>query len=148
MLKTPSLDFPTATHLFLYLNVELFDTLQGQFLPFDENPDRVSHEAFRHAKYLGRHGGRQQDHLNFRIQVAENVIDLIFESSRQHLVSFIQDENANIIRIWRKKTTNLGNNSDTTFQQNRPRVSDENITTPMSNVLKFHYEYFTVFIFC
>ena len=52
-----------------YLDVKLADTLEGQLLLLDKDPDGVPHEALGHLQHVTGHGGRQQDHLNItRIQ--------------------------------------------------------------------------------
>lgn len=50
-------------HLSLHVDVELADTLQGQLLLLDQDPDGVPHELLGHLEHVGRHRGGQQNHL-------------------------------------------------------------------------------------
>ncbi len=49
--------------LLLDSDVELFDTLEGQLVPLDENSDGVAHELFGNLQDVGRHGGGEKDDL-------------------------------------------------------------------------------------
>jgi len=87
---TQSVELP---FLFLHTDIELFDTFQGEFIPLDKNLDGVVHELLGDFKCIGGHGGGKQTHLDAGRQCCEDVVDLIFESTREHFVGLIKDEN-------------------------------------------------------
>ena len=90
------------THLTFYFNVELPDTLEGQFLFLYEDPDWFPHESGGHLQYILGHGSGEQDHLDLLIQVLEHIVDLILESTAQHLVGLIQNKDLNVTWICNK----------------------------------------------
>ena len=57
---TESIQLPLFS---LYSNIELTDTLEGELLLLDEDPDGVPHEPGGNLQHLRGHGGRQQDNL-------------------------------------------------------------------------------------
>ena len=79
-------------------HVELTDTLEGQLLLLDEDSDGITHEAGGHLQDLGGHGGREKHHLDVGVQVPEHIVDLVLETTGQHLVGLIQDEHLDIVR--------------------------------------------------
>merc|ERR1711881_8375 len=81
---------------FLLFNkdVELLDTLQGKFFFLDQDNDGFWHEASGNFQYIFRHSSRQQNNLDVGRHFSENIVDLIFESTRQHLVSFIENKHS------------------------------------------------------
>ena len=78
-------------------DVKLADTLKGEFLLLDEDADGVSHESSRHLENLCRHGGREQHDLDVGVEVAEHIVDLVLEATRQHLVSLVQDKHLDLV---------------------------------------------------
>ena len=50
--------------LLIHGDVELFNTVQGEFLVLDQNLNRGSHELPGHLEHLWRHGRREKSHLN------------------------------------------------------------------------------------
>ena len=74
-------------------------TFEGEFLFLDEDPDWVPHELGGDVQDLCWHGGGQEDHLNVGVQETENVVDLILESTAQHLVSLVQNEHLNVLGL-------------------------------------------------
>lgn len=68
------------------------DTLKSELIPLYENPDRVTHELLGDLKHLGRHGSREKDDLSFGGKELENIVDRVFESSGEHLVSLVKTE--------------------------------------------------------
>lgn len=59
---------------FLFLNgdVELFDTLEGQFILLHKNANRITHELFGDLEYIGRHCGGEEDDLSVLRKKLEN----------------------------------------------------------------------------
>jgi hypothetical protein len=73
-------------------DVELLDTFQGQFVPLDENPNRLSHELLGHLEHIRRHGGREKNDLGVLREELEDLVDLVLETAGQHLIGFIETE--------------------------------------------------------
>ena len=78
-------------------DVELLDTFQGQFVPLDENPNGLSHELLGHLEHVCGHGCREKDNLSVLREELENLIDLVFETARQHLIGFIKAEDFDVV---------------------------------------------------
>ena len=62
--------------LLLHSNIELLDTLEGQLVPLDENPNGVTHELLRHFQHIGRHSGGQQDDLGVLCVICRKLISI------------------------------------------------------------------------
>ena len=79
---------------FLLFNrdVELLDTFQGQFVPLDENPNRLSHELLRHLEHVCGHRGGEKDDLSVLREELEDFVDLVLETAGQHFISLIETE--------------------------------------------------------
>lgn len=54
---------PLQQYLFLHVDVELADTLQGKLLLLDQDADGLTHELLGDLQHILGHGGRQQHHL-------------------------------------------------------------------------------------
>lgn len=54
---------PLQQYLFLHVDVELADTLQGKLLLLDQDADGLTHELLGDLQDILGHGGRQQNHL-------------------------------------------------------------------------------------
>merc|ERR1719234_1549646 len=78
-------------------DVELTDSLQSELLLLDKDPHRVPHEPGGHLQHLLGHGGRQKDHLNLLVKMTEDIIDLILETARQHLIGLIEHKLLDVI---------------------------------------------------
>mmetsp|Transcript_107464 Transcript_107464/g.321408 ORF Transcript_107464/g.321408 Transcript_107464/m.321408 type:complete len:292 (-) Transcript_107464:48-923(-) len=83
--------------LLLDCHIELPDTLQRQLILLHQDPDGFAHELGSQLQNVRRHGGREEAHLHVWRQRLEDVVDLILEAPRQHLVSLIQHEGDEII---------------------------------------------------
>ena len=73
-------------------NVELANTLQRQLVFLHVDVHRVSHKLRGEILTIWRHGGQEETHLNIPAQRFEDVVDLILEATRQHLVGLITDK--------------------------------------------------------
>jgi hypothetical protein len=83
--------------LLLDVDVELTDTLQGQLLFLDQDADGVAHEVLADLQHLRWHGSRQEDDLHIIRQLLEDLLDLILETSRQHLISLVENEELDVV---------------------------------------------------
>lgn len=81
------------TLLRIYFGIPLFAlTLEGQLVLLHQDADRGGHKAVGHLEHVERHGGREQSHLHALREKLENVVDLVLETARKHLVGFVEDE--------------------------------------------------------
>jgi len=107
---------------FLLLNgdVELLDTFKSQLVTLDENTDGVAHEFGGDLEDIGRHGGGEEDNLGRRGEELEDVVDLILESTREHLIGFIETEDLDVVGL---EGTTLDH------VENTSRSTDNNVYT-------------------
>jgi len=80
-------------------DVELTDTLEGKLVLLHEDTDRVAHELGSELQYIRGHGGGEEGNLDARRQAFEDVIDLLLETARKHLIGLIEDEQLNAINL-------------------------------------------------
>ncbi|KAI6875843.1 ATP-dependent RNA helicase [Hortaea werneckii] len=80
-------------------NVELLDTFKGKLVLLDENTHRLAHELGGDLKDILRHGSREQDDLGGLWQELEDVVDLLSETARQHLVGLVEDEHLHAVGL-------------------------------------------------
>lgn len=59
---------------------ELSDTLEGELVSLDENPDGVPHELLGNLQNLGGHGGGEEDDLSVGGEELEDVVDGVLET--------------------------------------------------------------------
>ena len=78
-------------------NVELANTLQRQLVFLHVDAHRVSHKLPGEILTLWHHGGKEETHLNIPAQRFEDVVDLILEATRQHLVGLITDKGEQVV---------------------------------------------------
>ena len=78
---------------------ELLDSLEGEFVSLDENSDRVSHELGGDFENVGGHGGGEEDDLGRRGKELEDVVDLVLESSGEHLIGLIETEDLDVVGL-------------------------------------------------
>ncbi len=83
----------------LNTHVELANTLKGDLLLLDEDADGVAHEPSGDLKHILRHGGAQEDDLDLRVQLAENVVDLVLEATGEHLVGLVEDKHFDVVGL-------------------------------------------------
>lgn len=86
---TKSIKFP----LFLiYLDEKLFNSFQCQLITLHQNLNWVFHELLSHIQNFLRHGSWNNHVLRVVGQVSVNVVNLIFKSFYEHLISLIDDK--------------------------------------------------------
>jgi hypothetical protein len=71
-------------------DVELLNTIEGQIVVFNENDCWCSHELLSNFQDFWGHSGREQCNLNIMGEFLENFVNLILESSSEHLISFVE----------------------------------------------------------
>jgi hypothetical protein len=73
-------------------DVELLDTFEGKLVLLDENTDGVAHELSGDLEDVLGHGGGEEDNLGGLGEKLEDVVDLLGETARQHLIGLVEDE--------------------------------------------------------
>ena len=72
-------------------------TFQGKLVLLHEDADGVGHEAVRDLQHVEGHSGGEQSHLDTLREVLENVVDLVLETTREHLVGLVQYEQSHAL---------------------------------------------------
>lgn len=86
--------------LLLDINVELADTFQGQLLALHQDLDGVVHEPLGDLESVRGHGGRAQHNLeSVSGESGEDVVDLVLETTGQHLVGLVEDKQLHVRRV-------------------------------------------------
>jgi hypothetical protein len=73
-------------------HVELLDTFEGKLVLLDQDTDRVAHELSGDLEHILGHGGGKKDDLSRLRKKLEDVVDLLGETTRQHLISLVKNE--------------------------------------------------------
>ena len=76
----------------LDIDVELLDTLQRELVALDQNAHGLVHELARDLKSFRRQRRRKDADLQLGREQLEDVVDLVLEAAREHLVGFVEDE--------------------------------------------------------
>lgn len=97
--------------LLLNGNVELLDTLEGQLGLLDQDTDGVAHELGGNLENVLGHGGGKKDDLGGLRKELEDVVDLLSETARKHLIGLIENEHLHGIGL---QETTLDHVVDTT----------------------------------
>jgi hypothetical protein len=100
--------------LLLDSDVVLVNTFESKLLVLDENLCGVSHEVLGHAKDLRRESSREESNLDVSRKELENVLNLGFETTRQHLVSFVQNEQLEVLGLEETSLHHIVNTSGST----------------------------------
>jgi len=78
-------------------NVELLDTFEGELVTLDQNSDGVVHELLGDLERIRGHGGGEKSDLDGGGEEGEDVVDLVLETTREHLVGLIKDEDLDLV---------------------------------------------------
>mmetsp|Transcript_25987 Transcript_25987/g.72783 ORF Transcript_25987/g.72783 Transcript_25987/m.72783 type:complete len:345 (+) Transcript_25987:407-1441(+) len=92
---TQGVQLPLLT---LNINVELLDTLKGQLVTLHQNTDRLGHELPGDLQGFGGQGGGENTDLKLWGEELEDVIDLVLEPARKHLISLVQHKHLDAVR--------------------------------------------------
>lgn len=101
-----SVQLPVLT---LHVDVELTDTFEGKLVLLDQNTDGILHKTTGDVKSLQSHGGGEEANLHIRGESLEDIIDLVLETTRQHLIGLIKDENLNRVGLQRATAQHVVN---------------------------------------
>ena len=80
-------------------NVVLVDTFEGELLVLHEDLGGVTHEVLGELQDLRGQSGREESDLDVAGQVLENVLDLGLETTGEHLISLIEDEQLQVVGL-------------------------------------------------
>jgi hypothetical protein len=80
-------------------NVELLNTFEGKLVLLDQDADGVAHELGGDFEDVLGHGSRQENNLGRLGQKLEDVVDLLGETARQHLVGLVEDEHLHVVGL-------------------------------------------------
>ena len=83
--------------LLLNSNVELLNTFEGKFVLLDEDADWVAHELGGDLEDVLWHGSGQKDDLGGLWEQLEDVVDLLSETTRQHLIGLVEHEHLHAV---------------------------------------------------
>lgn len=78
--------------LLLNSDIELLDTFEGKFGLLDQDTDWIAHELGGDLKNILWHGGGQKNDLGGLREKLEDVVDLLSETARQHLIGLVENE--------------------------------------------------------
>lgn len=85
--------------LLLHVDVKLSDTFESKFVLRDEDPEGVVHELGREGEDLCGHGRGEEADLAFGGDPTEDVLDLFQETTAEHLVGLIEDEDLHVLGV-------------------------------------------------
>ena len=80
-------------------DIVLMNTFEGEVFLLDENLGWSSHEMLGQAKNIGGQSGREEADLDVCGQELENVLDLWLETTREHLISLIKNEQLQVVSL-------------------------------------------------
>ena len=89
-------------HLPLFLldsDIVLTDTFEGQVLTLDEDLLWVTHEMLGESQDVVWHGGGEESDLDVTGQELEDFLDLWHETSAEHLICLVHDEETEIVGL-------------------------------------------------
>lgn len=78
-------------------DVELLNSFKSEFVSLDQNLNGVVHELLGDFKGFWWHGSREETNLNAGWQHGEDVVDLVLETSGEHFIGFVEDEDLDLV---------------------------------------------------
>ena len=85
--------------LLFYGDVVLLDTFEGQLLVLDQNLGGVSHEVLGQLQDVHGHGSREERNLDLAGEILEDILNLLLESTGEHLVGLIEHEDLEVVAL-------------------------------------------------
>ena len=80
-------------------NISLFDLRDRKFLAGDLHELRIMLEPSGNVQNRLRHSSRKQNRLPVLRSITEDILDIITESHIEHLISFVQNEHADRVKV-------------------------------------------------
>jgi len=96
-------------------DVELLDTIECEIVVLNENSSRVSHELLGDFENFRGHSSREKCNLNIMGELLEDLVNLILETTSEHLISFVEDEE---LKVFSGKESLLDHFEDTSGSSN------------------------------
>mmetsp|Transcript_9961 Transcript_9961/g.30663 ORF Transcript_9961/g.30663 Transcript_9961/m.30663 type:complete len:217 (+) Transcript_9961:233-883(+) len=78
--------------LMLHSHEKLLDTIQSKFITLHQDADRLVHKLLGDRENLWWKSRRHQHNLCGRRQITIDIVDLLLETHREHLISLIQNQ--------------------------------------------------------
>lgn len=85
--------------LLLNGDVELLNTFEGEFVLLNKDTDGVAHELGGDLENVLGHGSGEKDDLGALWEELEDVVDLLGETARQHLIGLVKDEHLHAVGL-------------------------------------------------
>eukprot|EP00760_Papus_ankaliazontas_P032971 PhM_4_TR6111/c0_g1_i1/m.59329 len=79
-------------------DVVLLDAVEREHLLLDENAARRAHELVRQRQHVLGDGGAEEGDLDVAGEELEDLVDLLREALREHLVGLVEDKDAELVR--------------------------------------------------
>lgn len=102
-------------HLPLFLfygDIVLLDTFEGELLILDQDLGGIAHKVLGQLQDVHRHGSREEGNLDLTREILEDVLDLLLETTREHLVGLVENEDLKVVAL---EETLLHHVMDTTW---------------------------------
>jgi hypothetical protein len=102
-------------HLPLFLfygDIVLLDTFEGELLILDQDLGGIAHKVLGQLQDVHRHGSREEGNLDLAREILEDVLDLLLETTREHLVGLVENEDLKVVAL---EETLLHHVMDTTW---------------------------------
>jgi hypothetical protein len=97
-----SVQLKEDVHLPLFLldsDVILSDTFKSELLTLNKNLGGVSHEVLGELQNIWRESSREKRNLDVSGKVLEDVLNLVLEPAREHLIGLVQNEEFQVIGL-------------------------------------------------
>jgi hypothetical protein len=89
-------------HLPLFLfygDIVLLDTFEGELLILDQDLGGIAHKVLGQLQDVHRHGSREEGNLDLAREILEDVLDLLLETTREHLVGLVENEDLKVVAL-------------------------------------------------
>mmetsp|Transcript_6513 Transcript_6513/g.13528 ORF Transcript_6513/g.13528 Transcript_6513/m.13528 type:complete len:280 (-) Transcript_6513:375-1214(-) len=103
--------------LAVHQHIELLDTVKRQLVALDEDANRIAHELRRELEHVCGHRSREEAHVHSRRQLLKDIVNLVLEASRQHLVRLVEHKVVQVIYCHRTTLDHVQHTSRGTHDQ-------------------------------
>lgn len=84
---------------FFYGDIVLLDTFEGELLIFNQNLCGIAHKVLGQLQDVHWHGSREEGNLDLARKILEDILDLSLESTREHLVGLVENEDLEVVTL-------------------------------------------------
>jgi len=85
--------------LLLNRDVVLLDTFEGKLLILNKNLGGIAHKVLCQLQDVHRHSGGEKSNLDLAGEIFEDVLNLLLESTGEHLVGLVEDEDLEVVTL-------------------------------------------------